>query len=193
MKTPQQWKSKKWWSHLSEGDRMSHFLGSVKGRPLRESRDVSHDLDDFVDEYEEGASLILSGRAGSGKTTNAIRVVEDLITKQGASARMITADAYVDMIKNSFEEDGDGILSDEYNDPYALKHIRASYDVLLLDDLEGTRKTEFAAHEIGTLIRSRYDAMLTTIITTSLSVTDIKARFGDRLSSPLASFELETL
>lgn len=197
MKNPQEWKSNKWWSHLSEKDRMDHFMGSLKKRP----RDTAFGKDyiptnsvvsleskatSAVEDYEVGDSVVVYGSAGSGKTTYGAHIAAALIRK-GLSARAITADSYIDMLKNSFDEGG--VLPAEYNDPYALKHIRSSYDVLLIDDLEGTRKTEFANHEIGSLIRSRYDSMLTTVVTTSLKANDIVARFGERLATPLAEFD----
>ena len=95
------------------------------------------------------------------------------------------------MIKDSF--DNEGLLPMEYSSPFMVKNIKGVFDVVVLDGLGDERLTEFAAHEIGTLIRTRYDKMLTTIVTTRLTIPEIKARYGERLASPLAEFDMEML
>jgi len=62
---------------------------------------------------------------------------------------------------------------------------------VVTEGLGEERLTEFASHELGSLIRKRYDKQKATIITSRLSLQDIKNRYGSRLANPLADFDFE--
>jgi len=159
-------------------------------RVRRESTDEDAFMD-FVDRWEEGSSLLLTGKSGTGKSIKAFDTAQQLATVHNLSVRWASADQYIDMIKDSF--DNDGLLPYEYSSPYLVKNIKSTFDVVVLDGLGDERLTEFAAHELGSLIRVRYDKMRTTIVTTRLSMVDLKARYGERLAVPLADFDTERM
>jgi DNA replication protein DnaC len=138
----------------------------------------------------ECPSVLIYGPSNAGKSVRAAELLKGYISN-GMSGRWVEADDYIDMIKDSF--DNDGKLGDEYSSPYLVKYIKGSFDVLVLDGLGEERLTEFAAHELGSLIRKRHDRLKTTIITSRLSMVDIKNRYGERLATVLDDFSQETM
>lgn len=134
---------------------------------------------------------ILQGDVGYAKSVEALRMVVGAVgdPNMQVSGRWIDADDYIEMLKDSFGSD-DGNLPSMYSSPYLVKYVKGTFDVLVLDGLGEERKTEFAQHELGSLIRKRFDRGKVTIITTTLSMSDIVARYGKRLGAVLADFEL---
>lgn len=153
--------------------------------------EMTPEVASFVENWEPGNCLYIQGPSGSGKSTQAAMALTSLIRDHGASGRWVDPDRYIDMLKDSF--DNGGLLPSEYGSPYTVKNIKAVFEVVVLDGLGEERLTEFAAHEIGSLIRTRFDNMRTTIITSRLSIDDIKRRYSERLSTPMAEFDLEVL
>jgi hypothetical protein len=86
------------------------------------------------------------------------------------------------MLKDQFG-DSDNLLPSMYSSPYLVKYLQGVFDVVVLDGAGQERETEFASHELGSLLRRRHDDMRTTIITSSLSVLDFTKRYGDRVKS----------
>ena len=190
---PIEWKSAAWWRNLDVLDRI-HFMKIPKRiaeQAGARNTQMTANVESWVSEWEQGSNLFIQGPSGSGKSTQAAMALITLIKHNRASGRWIDPDRYIDAIKDSF--DNDGLLPQEYGSPYTVKNIKAVFDVLVIDGLGEERLTEFAAHEIASLIRTRFDNMRSTIITSRLSMEDIKNRYGDRLSTPLAEFELEVM
>jgi DNA replication protein DnaC len=187
--TPTDWKSTNWWRNRSLDERLFHakipsrYADHPAGSPFPSTVDL-------LRTYERGKDYLFCGPSGSGKTTIAISLMYGILTMPDAkySARFVDADDYVEMIKDSFST-ADGKLSYEYSSPYLLKYIKGVWDVLILDGLGNERQTEFARHEIGSLLRHRYDHKLTTIITSTMGLTDIIAKYGDRVSSPVIAMK----
>jgi DNA replication protein DnaC len=78
-----------------------------------------------------------------------------------------------------------------YSSPYLVKYIQGVFDILLLDGVGQERETDFSIHEIGSLIRRRYEDMRTTIITTTLGTTDFTRRYGERVKSAVIDMHEE--
>jgi DNA replication protein DnaC len=144
----------------------------------------------FVENYVPGANLYLTG--ARGKSVRAAQLLVEAVSTLQLSGRWLQADTYIEALKDSFSTP-DGLLGDEYSTPYLIKNVQGVYDVLVLDGLGDERMTDFAKHEIGNLIRTRYDRMKSTIITSRLSIGDIANRYGDRLADPLSEFMMEVV
>ena len=180
--TPLEWKSEAWWRNRSTEERLFHLhipkrIRGVKSKPSLE--------------VEPDTNLFIQGPSGSGKSLLAANLLTTLIEDHKVSGRWIEADEYVEMIKDSF--DNDGVLPEMYSSPHIVKYVKGVFDILVLDGLGEERNTEFASHELGSLIRRRYDRMKVTIITSRLSMQDIKSRYGARLANPLSEFEFEVI
>lgn len=138
---------------------------------------------DFIDGFYRGESLRIQG-AGERASVYAAQVLLHLVSAHRLSGRWVNANQYVQMIKDSF--DNDGLLGDEYSSPYVFKNIKQVFDVLVIDDLGGEyvargqsdKRSEFAKYEIRDLLIQRHNLMKTTIITSSLIWTDLRVRYS---------------
>lgn len=186
---PIDWRSPAWWRNLPEDDRLGFM--KIPKRIKQQALDASLSDSGFLSGWEPGVNLYIQGPSGSGKSTKAAWLLHELVSNHQVSGRWVDPDRYIDMLKDSF--DNDGLLPVEYGSPYTVKNIKAVFDVVVLDGLGEERLTDFAAHEIGSLIRNRFDNMRTTIITSRLSIEDIKRRYSERLATPMAEFDLEVM
>jgi DNA replication protein DnaC len=180
---PMEWKSEQWWNHRPLEERLFHL--HLPARIKEQLRDGA--IDPYCATWEPGKSLLIAGKSGTGKSFQAADILDGLIRTHPISGRWVEADDYIDMIKDSF--DNDGLLPEMYSSPHLVKYIKGVFDVVVLDGLGEERLTEFAAHELGSLIRKRFDRMKSTIITSSLTLVDIKHRYGSRLAAALADFD----
>lgn len=183
---PTDWKSEKWWNNRSVDERLFHLR--VPKRWSSVSVRLVTELKEWLSTYQYGDSLFIHGPTKSGKTTQAQEVLKQLVTKHPLSGRFVSSEKYIEMIKDSFE--GDGLLPEMYSTPYLLKYIQGVYSAVLLDGVGEERETEFASHEIGSLLRRRSDDMRTMIITSALSPIDFTRRYGQRVSSALSEMKV---
>lgn len=181
--TPTEWKSENWWRNRSPEERLFH--AKIPPRLSRRSDDVVLNTDclSWLSDYEPGSSLYIYGRPGSGKSTIAQELLKRLVTEHPLSGRFVSADRYLEMLKDQF--DNENLLPSMYSSPYLIKYIQGVFDVLVLDGVGQERETEFANHEIGSLIRRRYEDMRTVIITSTLTTLDFTRRYGDRVKSAI--------
>lgn len=192
--TPLDWKSKAWWRNRSDDERLFH--AKIPQRYKNTKVLPCPPLNGWLNTFSLGEGLLITGPSGSGKTCAAVQTLEVIIgmrigTVGAVSGRFVDSDDYIEMIKDSFDNDGD--MPEMYSTPHLLKYIKGVWDVVVLDGLGQERQTEFAKHEIGSLLRHRYDHCLTTIITSTLSAADIRIRYGDRVAGPLAEMKQVTL
>ena len=175
-----EWKSEVWWRNRPVEERVKnlHIPKRIQGSM------APHAVD-----FEE--NLFIQGSSGSGKSAHAARTLYNIVTNNKVSGRWVEADDYIEMIKDTFDDGGE--LPEMYSSPHLVKYIKASFDVIVLDGLGEERLTEFATHELGSLIRKRFEKEKATIITSRLSIQDIKHRYGARLATPLADFDFKAL
>ena len=183
--TPLDWKSELWWRKRPVEERVFHLH-----LPPRIKTDLLLSSVAWPAYDQLPAGIVISGPAATGKSIKAAGILQRAVEEHEASGRWVEANDYVDMIKESFNNDG--VLPEMYSTPHLLKYIKGGFDVLVLDGLGEEYKTDFASHELGSLIRKRFDRMKCTIITTQLTLPDIRAKYGDRLGTVLDEFELIT-
>lgn len=182
--TPLEWKSEAWWRNRPRDERLHHM--HIPKR-IYENMDGWH----HCPHKKELPNLFIQGPSGCGKSLIAASTLKHLVSEHSASGRWIEADDYIEMIKDSFSNDGE--LPEMYSSPHVVKYIKGVFDIVVIDGLGEERMTEFASHELGSLIRKRYDKQKATIITSRLSIQDIKNRYGSRLANPLADFDHEVI
>lgn len=190
---PTDWKSANWWRNRSLDERLFHtkipnrWL-SMKLEELEIDSEALQKVLSWARSYTPGASLFLHGRTGSGKSVTGQAVLKEIISNHPLSGRFVSSERYIEMLKDTFESDA-GLLPEMYSMPYLLKYIQGVFDVIVLDGVGQERETEFAVHEIGSLIRRRYEDSRSTIITTSLSQMDFIRRYGDRVKVAVMDME----
>lgn len=177
---PTEWKSAKWWQNRSPEERYFHTK-TPKRFASQEGFTLPDGAKEWLKSYEPGANLFITGKSGVGKTITAAMLLKKLVTVHPLSGRFLPSDIYIEMLKDQF--DNDNLLPEMYSTPYLIRYIQGVFDVVVLDGVGQERETEFASHEIGSLIRRRHNDMRTLIITTSLSVTDFTRRYGERVKS----------
>ena len=182
---PTDWKSEKWWRNRSVEERLFHTRIPTRWEEwsleaLTVSDRCIEEVTNWLANYKQGDSLFLYGKTGSGKSIVGQAALQELVLQNGVSGRFVSSDRYIDMIKDTFEQDG-GLLPEMYSMPYLLKYIQGVFDVVMLDGVGQERETEFSTHEVGSLIRRRYEDTRSMIITTTLSAMDFNRRYGDRV------------
>lgn len=190
---PTDWKSANWWRNRSLEERLFHtkipnrWL-SIALQELEINSEPLMQVSKWVESYDPGQSLFLYGRTGSGKSVTGQAVMRDLITAHPLSGRFVSSERYIEMLKDTFESDS-GLLPEMYSMPYLIKYIQGVFDVVVLDGVGQERETEYSTHEVGSLIRRRYEDSRSTIITTSLAPMDFIRRYGDRVKVAVMDME----
>lgn len=184
--TPTEWKSAKWWNNRPFEERLFHCR--IPKRWSSTELPLPSELKKWLDSYEEGDSLYLVGPSGSGKTLLAVQAMKILMGKDRAG-RFVNCEKYLEMIKGSFEHDG-LLDSDMYSTPYLLKYIQNTFPLVLLDSVGHERETEFANHEVGSLLRRRNEDMRTVLLTTHLPVMQFVRRYGARVSGCVSDMKV---
>lgn len=115
----------------------------------------------FSDFLNDGRGLLLSGTVGTGKTYFAACIANRLIDK-GYRVLMTNFARLTNQIQGMF--DGKQEFIDDLN----------RYPLLILDDLGAERKSEYMQEMVFNIIDSRYRSGLPFIITTNLTLEEIK-------------------
>lgn len=117
-------------------------------------------VDNFPELRKQGKGLLLYGSIGRGKTYAACEVANALIDK-GYSVLVTNFSRVLNTLQSTYEKQ-------EYIDSLN------EFSLLVIDDLGIERSTEFAKEQVYNVIDSRYRAGKPMIITTNLSIENIK-------------------
>jgi DNA replication protein DnaC len=132
----------------------------------------------YIADRTRAGSLLLLGRAGTGKTHQAYGAIR-LIAESGRPPIAWRGISAVDLY--AALRPRQGIDSEEEFAHYA------GLDLLLLDDLGAAKDTAFTEDVTYRLINHRYERGLPLLVTTNLRAGEIKNAVGDRTASRLAA------
>ena len=191
---PTDWKSARWWQNrpLEERLEWANFPPRWKTAEYDSalvSDKTYHAIAKFIS--GESTGLFLHGPSGSGKTPIAVAILKDILRTKPMSGRFITAERYVDMLKDQFDHDNE--LPEMYSMPHIVKYLKGVFDIVVLDAVGEERSTEFSQHEVGSLLRRRNEDLRKTIITTNLSPTEFIRRYGERVATVLEDMTISTV
>lgn len=139
-----------------------------------------------VQSHEEKRSLLISGNFGTGKTYYAISAIKHYIENLPASCfvepftnipRFVTIPDLLLKIRATFSLER---CEEEIVDKYANTQL------LVLDDLGVEKTTEFSLQTLYIILNRRYNEQLQTIITSNLTLDEVKDKLGDRIASRIA-------
>jgi DNA replication protein DnaC len=178
-----EYRSAKYLRNLPVEDRIKN------ARIPKRLRDVSLDPAQYppaVREWLDGDGaddLYICGESGVGKSYLASGLLTRAIRKWGISGAFITTDRYLEACYDEIRNNGE--LPEEYSDPNMLKYLRRGYDLLVLDGIGDEKTTEFTIKAVTSLVISRYDNLLPTIVTSSRPPSYLSAIYGTRLTRVL--------
>lgn len=115
----------------------------------------------LIDFYKTGMGMIFWGNVGRGKTFTAACIANQLIENN------------VPVMMTSFAKIVDDIFSIQDKAAYFKEFNR--YKLLIIDDLGAERQTDYAMEQVYKVIDDRYKNNLPMIITTNLTINELKA------------------
>lgn len=116
--------------------------------------------------YRENIGLLFWGKPGNGKTFAAACIANALLEKKDSrenAVRMTTFGTILNKLPGLSAQDKEWYLKD-----------LCGCDLLILDDFGMERQTEYAREQVFHIIDSRYLARLPLIVTTNLSLRELK-------------------
>lgn len=127
-----------------------------------------------------GVGAYLWGKPGRGKTWAAAHVVREVVEGSAphgrVPARLVTAKALLDMVRDGFNGGDRGALA-------RLERV----PVLALDDLGAETVTPFSVETLTSLLDARYAEGLPTVVTSNLSLGELHRLWGGNSGARVAS------
>ena len=136
--------------------------------------DIERYLEDF--DGKSGRNILMFGPAGTGKTFLSNCIAKELIERRYSVVYERAGDMFRSMSRAEFSRlpsPEDESLEDRIN----------SCDLFILDDLGTEFATEYTRGRLFSIISNRLSRELSTIITTNMSMSQLKSQYGERVSS----------
>lgn len=143
-----------------ESDMQGWTFAADDGADPRIMRAAKNYVANFAQFKAQGKGLLLYGGVGTGKTFAAACIVNALIDT-GKPCLMTN---FARVLNTLWSIENKQAYIDSFN----------KFDLLVLDDLGTERRSEYAQEQVFNVIDSRYRAKLPLIITTNLSIEEIK-------------------
>ncbi|HBT19997.1 MAG TPA: AAA family ATPase [Peptococcaceae bacterium] len=123
----------------------------------------------------EGKGLFFCGNVGSGKTFLSSAIANYLLSK-GQRVLFLVVPDLLDEIKASYNKEP------ETSEIELLQHAR-NIPVLILDDLGAHNYTDWTRNKIYSILNSRLNNELPTVINSNLTLEEIEEQLGERITS----------
>lgn len=188
-----EWKSSKYWRNRPLDERLRNLRIPPRYRACTfenfETTDSTKPLvkalntwvSKMTENMDEGMGLYISGDIGTGKTHLAVATLKEVVQKHELSGLFLTYDMYCEMVYDSRLTDGE--LPEMYGQVNLLKYARRVYDVVVIDNFNADRVTDYMVKMTADLVQSRYDTQLPTIFTSSERIDKIGGLFTPRIAS----------
>jgi DNA replication protein DnaC len=137
---------------------------------------------EFVTELDsrlaQGRGLWLSGDTGTGKTTLAMLVSKEALSK-GHSVAIYSLPKLLARIRRTYDGDADG-------DSYSTFFERLTMvDLLHIDDFGAEKRSDWVLEQLYALVNDRYEDERSIMLTTNLTVDKLEDQIGRRTVSRL--------
>ena len=130
--------------------------------------------DHFPERHRRGASLILSGNAGTGKTHLACGIAQVVITVHGKSAVYLTVGRAFRRVKDTYRKDS------RKSEEEALRFF-GEPDLLILDEIGVQYGSDAEKNILFEIVNERYEAMKPTILISNLAMASLTEYAGERV------------
>ncbi|MCI9462850.1 MAG: ATP-binding protein [Lachnospiraceae bacterium] len=152
-----------------EGEHLSHFKNAVTT--------CRNFIKNFNSDYH---NLFFYGTVGTGKSFLSNCIAKELI-ESGHCVIYFSASSLFDMLsKYSFDYKNKEEQRERYQDLYEC-------DLLIIDDLGTELTNQFVASQLFSLLNERHMGKRATVISTNLSLEELRNRYSDRIFSRITS------
>lgn len=149
------------WKDYSERQRLHYSRRLDSLNPSEYVEAAKKYVADFPQIRDEGRGLLITGGVGTGKSTLAAAIVNDLLDK-GVTARF-----------TNFSHISDNMKSKTIAEQESYRKKLTTVGILVIDDYGIEKDTQDMYKLIYDIINARYEAMNPVIITTNIHISEI--------------------
>lgn len=145
---------------------------------FKKAEETCHDMiDDFSNEKK---SLLFYGTVGIGKSFLSGCVAQELIEKGYSCFYYSAIELFAQISKETFH-------TSQKDDLYNLLDYLYNCDLLIIDDLGTENTNSFVSSQLFSIINERSLRKRSTIISTNLSLQELRERYSDRVFSRIVT------
>lgn len=151
------------------------------GADLEHFRKAVQNCHDFIDEFDSHhRNICFMGSVGTGKSFLSCCIAHDLIDSGHSVLYFSAVRLFQLLTEASFRKESSLSISSVMDD-------FSECDLLIIDDLGTENTTQFMASNLFSCINERINRNKSTIISTNLSLEEIRDRYSDRIFSRITS------
>jgi DNA replication protein DnaC len=129
--------------------------------------------ENFKANFNSGRCLLLLGNVGTGKTHLAAAIANHIMRNTQAAVVYRTVSGILQHVKGSFDR------SSTYSEAEAFSSYVDPH-LLIIDEVGATKPTEFELATLFTIVNSRYEQELPTLVISNLSAKELPEAMGER-------------
>ena len=166
---------------LCENNFQSLSYDFYEGEDLLRFKNAVKTCKDFIDCFNSGYhNLFFYGTVGTGKSFLSGCVAKELMDLGHSVIYFSSTGLFEKLSQMSFDYNAKGDLADLYEDLY-------SCDLLIIDDLGTELTTNFSSSQFFSCLNERILRKKSIIISTNLSLQELRDRYSDRIFSRITS------
>ncbi|MEQ4511790.1 MAG: ATP-binding protein [Dickeya sp.] len=123
--------------------------------------------------YENGSSLVLTGRPGTGKTHLAVAIMRALIERHDIDTYMTTAQRIIRAMRDSWRQSSN-------RTEYEVLSFYCEKDLLVIDEVGMQHGTDSERLLVSEVINTRYERMLPNILISNYTRDEMDGFLGYR-------------
>lgn len=152
------------------------------GEDLQRFKNAVTTCQNFIKNFSSNyQNLLFYGKVGTGKSFLSNCVAKELI-ESGYSVIYFSAAGLFDLLaKHSFDNTNKEDLQEHYANLYQC-------DLLIIDDLGTELTNQFISTQLFPLLNERHLRRKATLISTNLSLAELRERYSDRIFSRITNF-----
>ncbi|MCZ4058201.1 ATP-binding protein [Pantoea sp. LMR881] len=131
--------------------------------------------DAWPEMYQNGTSLIFSGKPGTGKNHLAVALTKEIIRNHQASVLLTSVMRIIRAVRRTWAKDS------ERSEEDVIAHY-TSRDLLVIDEVGIQYGSDSEMIILFDILNTRYERMLPTIIISNLTPNEISSVIGERLT-----------